>query len=133
MSQTQTALKAEIIAKHAPSVRRRAELEYQVIVALLSGCRKAGFTVVGVNDGESTHVTRTTADVLRIAFDLDESTVYFTRDGKRHWVYLVMGNDGWDVVSDFGWDGGDDMLHPAPGTFAAAVEAATRPIADKYA
>lgn len=125
--------KATILANHAPSVRRRAELEYDVINAVITHCERAGFTLHSVFDGGELIPTATSAAALEVAFSVDESAMYFDgAPGKRYCVVLVMGNDGWDVVSDYTYDGGDDVLNPAPGTFSAAIEAATAPFAKRY-
>ncbi len=69
---------------------------------------------------------------FELIFDLDECTLRFKKNGKLYGIFLVMGNDGWDVVSDYTWDGGDDVMSPRPGTFAFAVEQAQKPFAEKY-
>jgi hypothetical protein len=128
-------LRDQIIARHAPCARRRAELEYDVICAVIRSCTRAGFALDSIASDDYTNV-RTARAALELIFDLDECTLRFRRKGDKsgrlYGVLLVMGNDGWDVVSDHTWDGGSDVMKPEPGTFAAAVESATRPFADKY-
>lgn len=128
-----TTLRDEILRQHSPAVRRRAELEYDVIEATIAAVLAAGFELDSVASDEIEPVTNT-EDALRIIFDLDECTLRFRRAGadRLMGLYLVMGNDGWDVIADYTWDGGEDIDSPAPGTFAAAVEAAQRPFVEKY-
>lgn len=123
----------EILKHHNPAVRLRAELEYRVVNAVITHCQRAGFKLHSVAWDEYTD-TRTREAALKLIFDLDECTLRFQRrpNGPLFGVFLVMGNDGWDVVSDYTWDGGEDSDKPTPGTFAAAIEAATRPFVDKY-
>lgn len=126
-------LREQILKNHSPSVRRRAELEYDVVCAVIRECRKSGYLLHSVAWDEYTP-TPTREAALRLVFDLDECTLRFKRtDSERlYGVFLVMGNSGWDVVSDYTSDGGDDIMNPTPGSFAAAVEAATEPFARKY-
>lgn len=128
-----SALREEILKNHDPRVRRRAELEYDVVSAVIRECRKTGYQLDSIAWDEYTPV-KTREAALRLIFDLDECTLRFRKAGsdKLYGVFLVMGNDGWDVVSDYTWDGGEDCLKPITGTFAAAVEAATKPFSDKY-
>lgn len=122
----------QVLRRHSPNVRLRAELEYRVIHALLRECARDGFKLDYLDDGDRQTPVRAPRKVLELVFDLDQCSLYFLRSGKRYWVSLVMGNSGWDVISDHTWDGGPDCMNALPGTFAACVNRATKPFSDRY-
>jgi hypothetical protein len=110
------------------NVSQRQAIEVAVIRSMLSRLHLAGYVPSYVNDGEE--VTRIhyqcggpeAADrVLTLALNVDECRVGFNaiegheRAGS---VYLVFGNDGWDVISDWGW-----AQTPAGEAFNAALDA----------
>jgi hypothetical protein len=99
-------------------VSHRGRVERAVVYALGKHLEAAGFLPVAVDDGE----TRTKVDSIKAAmelvFNLDEAHVFFRKPhGRRHWVYLVLGN-GEDVVSDYGlsesdgWSAAMDAFDP---------------------
>jgi len=83
---------------------RRIKAEKRMCVALVTACLKRGFAV-SVNDGEEWVVKRSIdkAEILAALFSTDEDTLVI-RDAegrKAGWFWLIYGNDGWDVVSDY--------------------------------
>ncbi len=66
--------------------------------ALADGCK------ISVYDGEAYPLTKS-ADlgaVMKAIMSTDEDHLFIWKDGKRiGWVFLVYGNDGWDVISDY--------------------------------
>lgn len=77
--------------------------ETQVILPFVEDAVAAGYTL-GVYDGEE-QVLPPTSDppaVMAALFSVDEEYITVCRGGKPvGWVYLVHGNGGWDVVSDY--------------------------------
>lgn len=114
------------LATHSGAVRLRAELEYKMIAALISGLSASGFDLIGGNDGEEDQTFTSARVALEMAFSVDESQLYFQHreNATRHWVYLVMGNSGYDVISDYGC---------GTQAFADAVEASTADLVKRYA
>lgn len=88
-----------IIKKHDPAVRGRAFIELQVVNAILDTAKENGYTVKVQeyeDDGETNY------DVKDAILNLDEANLIITRSGSPDsWIFLVMGNDGYDTVSDY--------------------------------
>ncbi len=67
---------------------------------------------VSVNDGEEFTVEKSRdKKAIKAALQTtDEDYLHFYRaDGTRiGWVFLVYGNEGWDVMSDSGWPASTD-------------------------
>lgn len=85
--------------------RRKVErlIVKQVIVDLLA----AGYTLTIDHDGEieTIHITDTSDTIIDEVMACDEETIYAraaTGRPKGSFVKFVYGNDGWDVVSDYG-------------------------------
>ncbi len=91
----------EIIRQHSPSVRGRAYIELQIVNELIAAAAKAGYALrvqEYEDDGETDY------DVRSAIFNLDDAHVIVcdsVSGAGIGWVRLVMGNDGYDVVSDY--------------------------------
>ena len=86
----------------APEVQKRQRIEKAVINALLITAIQQGYTV-SVDNGEYISTKRST-DRKVILADLmacDEESLILHKDNKRARVFLVYGNDGWDVIVDY--------------------------------
>ncbi len=78
-------------------------IETIVIRPLLEDAIAAGYTL-GVDDGEEIVIRDCTdpAAILDKLFSVGEEHILFYRgQRKAGWVFLVHGNSGWDVVSDY--------------------------------
>lgn len=107
------------------NVIRRIRIECRVMNRLLQECRKAGFVAAYVFDGEEQVKVTTDASVIEAVNSVDEATISFTLASNKvapyfspptrryHGVKIVLGNDGYDCISD--WNCGDK-------DFDAAVE-----------
>lgn len=122
----------EVLAHHSPSVRLRAELEFRVIDAVLREAKKSGWHPTEIDYGDDPEKVTTRAQVMKLVFDLDDCYLYFKKGRKTNWMRLVMGNDGWDVICDYGMDGGPSYDNPTAGSLAAAIEKASKPFVDRY-
>jgi hypothetical protein len=91
----------EIIAKHDTGLRHRAQIELTICHRLISDLKNAGYDVA-VDDGEDT--TRgSEQELITAIFAVDEVRLYTKKKGERNsCIYLVLGNDGHDVISDYG-------------------------------
>jgi hypothetical protein len=90
----------EIIMKHAQEVRPRARMELKLVNRLIADAAAAGYKLTVEEyeqDGEKGY------DVKSAIFNLDECYVnVIGTDGKfLGWVRLVLGNDGYDAISDY--------------------------------
>jgi hypothetical protein len=104
-----------------PGVRRRIVVECRVMRRLLRECRKAGFIAVRVYDGEEQVKVTTDDSVIETVNSVDDATIHFApKADRKAWgrlgVYIVLGNDGYDCISD--WHCGNEA-------FDAAIERTT--------
>ena len=88
------------------SVTMRRMVEREVVTAAVKGLLAAGYRVsVDYERGSDTVVTSLKEpEIIAALFACDEEWLLVTRDGEVKpcgWVYLVYGNDGWDVISDY--------------------------------
>lgn len=89
------------------SVKMRQLVEREIATAVVDVLLTAGFNISvdnGDNDGHEYQLGYSTnrADILNAMFLTDDERLYVGRDGETiGWVYLVYGNDGWDVISDY--------------------------------
>ena len=86
-----------------PSVAKRCRVERNMLFSLLTHLHQLGFEVTGASDGEERHKCTTILQALSVVFSVDDSAVYVRRagDAKGHTICVILGNDGWDAVSDY--------------------------------
>lgn len=86
------------------ALAHRISIEGRIVSRLVNTGLEKGYQV-DVNDGEEWVVTRSTSarEIIEACFSTDEDRIRFrTPDGTRNAVfYLVYGNDGFDVISDY--------------------------------
>lgn len=107
------------------TIAARGRVERLVVSKIISVARLAGYAL-GVYDGERFVVTNSTSrkEILAAMFSVGQEWLYLYKGGKRvAWVFLVYGNDGWDVVCDHS-PNVESLLKPA---FALADR-----LSDKY-
>jgi hypothetical protein len=77
-------------------------VEHEIAEAVVDALLGAGYRLsTDYGDGES-KVTSDRAQILKDLFQGDDDRLYAHKGGKYFgWVYLVYGNDGWDVISDY--------------------------------
>jgi hypothetical protein len=124
-----------------PKIRKRIGIEIRIVRHLIRMMKKGGWDVYAVNDGEEFQKLKGEKKALEAAFAVDEASLYFenkslpftredgTTDCVGHHVYLVFGNDGWDVIADWSYSEAEND------TFNAIMEAVgdySDTIADKY-
>lgn len=92
------------IANADSGVIARILLERRIAVSLVNELLAAGFSI-SIDNGEDETEPSTNVDKILDAMSLtDEDYVHVYKDAKYvGWVFLVYGNDGWDVIND-GWD-----------------------------
>lgn len=91
-------------ARNWPEGARRMELERRMASALVKECLRRGFSLT-VNNGEDSTVVKSTSyrAVMDALWQTDEEYLMLhDATGKKHgWFFLVYGNDGWDLISDY--------------------------------
>lgn len=92
-----------------PSINERIELEKELIAFLFKTARAAGFIPQKVWDGGEFVWSDEDKVLIEAVFSVDECTAYFKHPDKGvYCAVIVLGNDGWDAISDCsmgpGWD-----------------------------
>lgn len=95
------AVDEKIIAACAESVKPRRALEIAVVRRLLAALIGAGYYVKADN-GEDPEFVGNIDEMVEVLFACDSANIFVARDGKKSFIFLVMGNDGYDVVNDYG-------------------------------
>jgi hypothetical protein len=118
---TTTAQNAE--AKGEKRLAKRIRIEGRICAALTDAILAKGATI-SVNDGEEWVVKRSTdkGAIINALFSTDEDRIV-ARDAEGTLLgswYLVYGNDGYDVISDY-----------SANDFAEAIWEELRPVIDK--
>jgi len=100
-------------------VGERNRVERAVIWNLGQHLKANGFEVVGVDNGDDETIkVSDVKSAMEEIFAVDEATLYVRKQGSRnHGIFIVLGNDGWDAVADYGFTDGD------PDQFQATMEA----------
>ena len=88
---------AEILERHDPGTRARCRMELSIVNSILARMGSEGYTAtIPEYDGEPT------PDLKAALFNLDEAHLVLRKNGQRcGWIYLVFGNSGWDLISDY--------------------------------
>lgn len=94
----------------------RQEIERRIVSRFVSDALAAGHRLAvslerGFDTEEMLLGSRSKADVMRAVFEGDDAHIFVqpaegnvVQDGQvvsDGWVYVVLGNDGWDVISDY--------------------------------
>lgn len=98
------------------NVANRIKIEKRIVRHPIRVMKKNGWDAYAVNDGEEFYRNLTTEkQVMDHAFAVDKASIYFenkalsvtltdgTKDCVGHHVYLVFGNDGYDVIADYSY------------------------------
>lgn len=100
-------------ARGADKVANRIELERKMVSALVRHALAEGMTV-SVNDGDEWTLVK--SDSYEAIFDAlcttDTDTIMLRRaDGSKvGWFQLIYGNDGYDVIADYGVNEDTDRI-----------------------
>ena len=78
------------------------KIEEQVTRKLLLTAKEAGWPCIGYDNGEGFEKDSDYESILDMCFNVDEITLVFLSPDKkkRAAVFLVYGNEGWDLISD---------------------------------
>lgn len=87
------------------NVKSRQRIERTIARRVVLDAIAAGFALNVNNGGDTSELpapSKKVKEVLAAMFATDDEHLLLYKDDKRvGWVYLVYGNDGWDVVSDY--------------------------------
>lgn len=85
---------------HISQNDKRMAMERAIVSRLVQTALAAGWSVPAVWDGEDTVSCTSEQDVLEAVFSVDESTIKFRKGREVHSALIVLGNDGYDCISD---------------------------------
>lgn len=112
------------------NVEKRMEMERKVVRKLVRVMKAHGWDADLVDDGGDYGdevKTSSEKDVMEAVFAVDEARIRFIKGEAKHWVVIVLGNDGYDCIADYGYTEGD------PDGFVAIMEKEVDPYCDKLA
>jgi hypothetical protein len=84
-----------------PGTRARIVIERKIVTALIDHALAEGYELSVDDGGETFPWTTDRAEVLDQLMNTDEDRLYLRKDGRTAWVFLVYGNEGWTVISDY--------------------------------
>lgn len=81
----------------------RMQAEREITLATIQAALARGYTLHGVDIGEGRELCATVEKAMELAFEGDEANITLTHPAHEgfSWIYIVLGNSGWDVVSDY--------------------------------
>lgn len=88
-------------------IEKRQELERRLVRKLVRAMDSQGWTVAYINDGEECVRCRTEKEIMDTVFSVEECHIVFKRGSATHAVLIVLGNDGYDAIADYGYTDGD--------------------------
>lgn len=93
------------------SIEARINIERKLIAHLCKTMREYGWQPHAVDNGEGLEVCDTDEEILDHVFSVDESTIIFQQGvaGRRHRVFIVLGNDGYDAICYYSYSEADDF------------------------
>lgn len=93
------------------NVEQRQSIERRLVTRLVETMAQHGWAVTHVNNGEAHIKCGTVSEVLEEVFSVDESSIWFKKDGcSPHGALIVLGNDGYDAIADYSYAEDDDFM-----------------------
>ena len=92
------------------NIEKRMEIERKVVRHLIRTMKKNDWKIVAAHDGGDDFFPITTeTEAMDAVFSVDESCLRFRKELKRHTVFIVLGNSGWDCIADYSYSTTDDF------------------------
>lgn len=86
-------------------MRIRQQAEREIVRATIEAVIKHVYLLHSVDNGEDITEVRTVDEAMELAFACDEAYINFRSPQiTQHivaWIYIVLGNEGWTVISDY--------------------------------
>lgn len=85
------------------NIKTRQQIERRIAKQIVKSALAQGYSISLDNGGEQYEIEQASkaSDIHKEMFATDEETLAFFKDGKcRGVVFLVYGNDGYDVIND---------------------------------
>jgi len=83
------------------TIQQRQKIERKVVRAILAKAKKEGYAIAIDNGEERIRLSGTIKSMLEQCFSVDEEAIILKKDGKRSTIFLVYGNSGHDVITDY--------------------------------
>ena len=86
-----------------PEIQARILVEYEIISSLVDELLEQG-CLISINDGDGIALRKSTdrTKILESIMSVDEEhLIVYHQTGRLGSIFLVYGNDGWDVVNDY--------------------------------
>lgn len=94
------------------ALKNRIKMEQRIVKLTVKTLINAGYELSVFDGEEQTAWTGSDFKMLHDALmETDEDYLYTRKDGKESFVRFVYGNDGWDVINDYGTSL-EDVLSP---------------------
>jgi hypothetical protein len=98
-------MSAKILARHSDGAKPRAAVELAVIRRLIEELKSYDGLSVYADNSEDKPIEQSVDDMIDTLFSVDESYLRTHSNSEPYaghrFVFLVFGNDGWDVISDY--------------------------------
>jgi hypothetical protein len=89
----------EILLKCDTRVRPRVRMELKIVNQLIKSAKAYGYTL---KEAQAEDEGDFDYDIKDMIFNLDEAKIMVYKEDKYiGWIHLVLGNDGYDLISDY--------------------------------
>ena len=90
--------------------KRRQEIELIIITYLVTVMDERGWKVYAIDDGGDEDVSpKNLKDVIDTVFSVEYSVIRFEKNERKHAAVIVLGNSGYDCISDHSASDNDDF------------------------
>ena len=90
--------------------KRRQEIELTIVTYLVTVMDERGWKVYAIDDGGDEDVSpKNLKDVIDTVFSVEYSVIRFEKNKRKHAALIVLGNSGYDCISDHSASDNDDF------------------------
>ena len=90
--------------------KRRQEIELTIVTYLVTVMDERGWKVYAIDDGGDEDVSpKNLKDVIDTVFSVEYSVIRFEKYKRKHAAVIVLGNSGYDCISDHSFSPSDDF------------------------
>ncbi len=90
--------------------KRRQEIELTIVTYLVTVMDERGWKVYAIDDGGDEDVSpKNLKDVIDTVFSVEYSVIRFEKNKRKHAAVIVLGNSGYDCISDHSASDNDDF------------------------
>ena len=90
--------------------KRRQEIELTIVTYLVTVMDERGWKVYAIDDGGDEDVSpKNLKDVIDTVLSVEYSGIRFEKNKRKHAAVIVLGNSGYDCISDHSASDNDDF------------------------